>query len=244
MAVTRRSGWFRACVQPVWGPDAPSRPGRAAGSCPRWESSKANLIWTRVCSHQYHQLVQAEHSVYPVKYRDTWYLCPLGNPDIANNLVACAYTTGRVEIRSDGTPWRPVVHVRDVGSAFIAGLEAPASLVVGRSYNVGIPGGNFSVRDLAEAAARAVPGSTITYTGEHGADSRTYRVSFARILGELSEWYCPCWSLDSGGEELVAFFRRVGFGETQFRGRMTNRLAQLKQLSESARVDATLRWVL
>lgn len=163
---------------------------------------------------------------------------------VFNNLVACAYTTGRVEIRSDGTPWRPVVHVRDVGSAFIAGLEAPTSLVVGRSYNVGIPGGNFSVRDLAEAAARAVPGSTITYTGEHGADSRTYRVSFARILGELSEWYCPCWSLDSGGEELVAFFRRVGFGETQFRGRMTNRLAQLKQLSESARVDATLRWVL
>ena len=74
---------FEPVFSRSWGPDAPSRPGRAAGSCPRWESSKANLIWTRVCSHQYHQLVQAEHSVYPVKYRDTWYLCPLGNPDIA-----------------------------------------------------------------------------------------------------------------------------------------------------------------
>ena len=77
---------FEPVFSRSWGPDAPSRPGRAAGSCPRWESSKANLIWTRVCSHQYHQLVQAEHSVYPVKYRDTWYLCPLGNPDIAMEL--------------------------------------------------------------------------------------------------------------------------------------------------------------
>ena len=76
---------FEPVFSRSWGPNAPSRPGRAAGSCPRWESSKANLIWTRVCSHQYHQLVQAEHSVYPVKYRDTWYLCPLGNPDIATN---------------------------------------------------------------------------------------------------------------------------------------------------------------
>ena len=78
---------FEPVFSRSWGPNAPSRPGRAAGSCPRWESSKANLIWTRVCSHQYHQLVQAEHSVYPVKYRDTWYLCPLGNPDIAANLI-------------------------------------------------------------------------------------------------------------------------------------------------------------
>ena len=81
---------FEPVFSRSWGPDAPSRPGRAAGSCPRWESSKANLIWTRVCSHQYHQLVQAEHSVYPVKYRDTWYLCPLGNPDIARINSECS----------------------------------------------------------------------------------------------------------------------------------------------------------
>ena len=79
---------FEPVFSRSWGPDAPSRPGRAAGSCPRWESSKANLIWTRVCSHQYHQLVQAKHSVHPVKYRDTWYLCPLGNPDIAKPSAA------------------------------------------------------------------------------------------------------------------------------------------------------------
>ena len=161
---------------------------------------------------------------------------------VFNNLLACAYTTGRIEIKSDGTPWRPVVHVRDVCAALIAGLEAPRELISGRSYNVGIAGGNFTVRDLAEAARRAVPGSTITYTGEHGRDARTYRVSFARICSELRDWYRPEWGLDRGAEELVALFRNTGFTEKQFRGRLTNRLAQLKYLMDSERLDATLRW--
>ena len=110
---------------------------------------------------------------------------------VFNSMVACAYTTGRVEVKSDGTPWRPVLHVRDACAAFMAGLEAPASLVAGRSYNVGIANGNYSVRDLAEAAGRSVPGSVITYTGEHGSDARTYRVSFQRILSELKDLYRP-----------------------------------------------------
>ena len=91
---------------------------------------------------------------------------------VFNNLVACAYTTGKIEIHSDGTPWRPVVHVRDISSSYIAALEAPAELVAGQSVNVGIPNGNFTVRMLAEAAQRAVPGSTLTFTGEAGNDSR------------------------------------------------------------------------
>jgi len=162
---------------------------------------------------------------------------------VFNSMVACAYTTGKVEIKSDGTPWRPVLHVRDACSAFIAGLEAPETLVAGRSYNVGIANGNYSVRDLAEAAGRAVPGSVITYTGEHGKDARTYRVSFARILSELKDWYRPAWDLDRGGAELVALFDRVGFTEAQFRGRMTNRLSQLKHLIGAGRLDAELHWV-
>lgn len=161
---------------------------------------------------------------------------------VYNSLVACAFTTGRIEIKSDGTPWRPVVHIRDVCAAFIAGLEAPASLVSGRSYNVGIPNGNFSVRDLAEAAGRVVPGSTITYTGEHGSDARTYRVGFTRILTELKDWYRPEWDLDRGGAELVEQFTRIGFTEAQFRGRDTIRLAQLKHLVAGDRLDSTLRW--
>ena len=148
---------------------------------------------------------------------------------VFNNFVACAYTTGKIEILSDGTPWRPVVHIRDVCSAFIAGLEAPLEIVAGRSYNVGIPNGNFSVRDLAEAAQRAVPGTELKFMGQHGGDSRTYKVSFERILSELSEWFKPEWNLDSGGRELVAFFKAINFTEADFRGPKTNRLPKLKQ---------------
>ncbi len=161
---------------------------------------------------------------------------------VFNNLVACAYTTGRIEIKSDGTPWRPVVHIRDVCSAFIAGLKAPSSLVNGRSYNVGIPDGNFTVRDLAEAAQRSVPGSSLVFTGEHGKDSRTYRVSFRRILTELSEYYKPSWNLDRGGEELVKMFKRTNFSQQQFRGSQTIRLAQLRGLLDANKLDGDLRW--
>lgn len=161
---------------------------------------------------------------------------------VFNNLVACAFTTGRIEIKSDGTPWRPVVHVRDISAAFIAGIEAPALLVANRSYNVGIPNGNFAVRDLAEAASRVVPGSSVVYTGEHGSDARTYRVSFKRILSELSEWYKPEWTLDRGGAELVALFRKVNLSEGDFRGRKTIRLAQLRYLMAQGEIDDALRW--
>jgi nucleoside-diphosphate-sugar epimerase len=162
---------------------------------------------------------------------------------VFNNLVACAYTTGNIEIKSDGTPWRPVVHIKDVCSAFIAALEAPQHIVAGRSFNVGIPRGNFTVRDLAEAAARAVPGALLTFTGEHGKDSRTYRVSSARILNELGDWYRPDWDLDRGAAELVALFRETGFTELHFRSRITNRLAQLKHLMTAGGIDAAFRWM-
>jgi nucleoside-diphosphate-sugar epimerase len=161
---------------------------------------------------------------------------------VFNNLVACAYTTGRIEIKSDGSPWRPVVHVRDVCAAFIAGIEAPLSLVNGRSYNVGIPNGNFTVRDLAEAAQRSVPGSELVFTGEHGNDSRTYKVSFNRILTELKDFYRPTWGLDKGGHELVEMFKKVNFSEEQFRGETTIRLAKLQQLLASKKLDQQLRW--
>jgi nucleoside-diphosphate-sugar epimerase len=163
---------------------------------------------------------------------------------VFNNLVACAYTTGRIEIMSDGTPWRPTVHIRDVCSAFIAGIEAPSSLVAGRAFNVGVLNGNFTVRDIAEAAQRAVPGCDLVFTGEHGSDSRTYKVGFSRILTELSDYYKPEWDLDMGGRELVAFFDDIGFSENQFRGRDTNRLAQLKHQINNNVVNSDFRYKL
>jgi len=161
---------------------------------------------------------------------------------VFNNLVACAYTTGRIEIMSDGTPWRPIVHIRDVCSAFIAGIEAPAELVSGRAFNVGIPNGNFTVRDIAEAAQRAVPGCELVFTGEHGSDSRTYKVGFSRILKELQDYYKPEWDLDMGGKELVELFDKINFKEDQFRGRDTIRLQQLKYQIENNLIGSDFRY--
>jgi nucleoside-diphosphate-sugar epimerase len=162
---------------------------------------------------------------------------------VYNNMVACAYTTGRIEIKSDGTPWRPVVHIQDVCSAFIAGLLAPSELISGRSYNVGIPNGNFTVRQLAEAAQKSVPGSDLIFTGEHSSDSRTYRVSFDRILTELKEYYQPVWNLDLGGRELVDLFNRIKFTEQLFRGAKCNRLSQLHELQKNGYINQKMRVV-
>lgn len=162
---------------------------------------------------------------------------------VFNNLVASAYTTGRIEIKSDGTPWRPVVHVKDACAAFIAGLEAPKSLVANQSFNVGIKNGNYTVRDLAKAAQKAMPGSILTFTGEHGKDTRTYKISFKKILGVLKDYFKPEWNLDKGGKELVAFFKSINFTEEDFRGRKCNRLPQLKYLLEQNKINANLNWV-
>ena len=160
---------------------------------------------------------------------------------VFNNLVACAYTTGKIEIMSDGTPWRPIVHVKDVCSAFIAGIEAPASIVSGKAFNVGIYNGNYTVRDIAEAAQHAVPGCDLIFTGEH-TDPRTYRVSFTRILSELKDYYKPEWNLEKGGRELVEFFDRVNFTEQKFRGRETIRLNQLSYLKDQMLIDNSFRF--
>ena len=160
---------------------------------------------------------------------------------VFNNLVACAYTTNKVEIKSDGTPWRPVVHIQDACAAFMAGLNAPRELIAGRSFNVGIANGNFTVRELAEAAQRAVPGSALVFTGEHGNDSRTYRVSFKRILTELKDYFQPSWNLDRGAAELVEFFKKINFTEQDFRGWKTTRLMQLNRLKGLNQLDDALR---
>ncbi len=160
---------------------------------------------------------------------------------VFNNLVGCAYTTNKIEIKSDGSPWRPVVHVRDVCAAFIAGINAPKNLLAGRAFNVGIPNGNFTVRDLAQAAQRAVPQSKLIFTGEHGKDSRTYKVSFNRILTELKDYFKPSWNLDKGAEELINFFEKNHFSENDFRGWKTTRLMRLNGMIEQGKIDNKLR---
>ena len=162
---------------------------------------------------------------------------------VYNSLVACAYTTGKIEILSDGSPWRPVIHVKDLCNAFISGIEAPKELVSGQSFNVGIKNGNFTVKDLAESAQRVVTGSELVFLNQH-TDPRTYKVSFKKILTTLKDYFKPEWSLDKGGYELVSFFRDVNFSENDFRNEKVNRLKKLESLIQKKKINNKLEWIL
>lgn len=171
-------------------------------------------------------------------------LSPRPRCDIVfNNFVARALTSGEVLILSDGTPWRPVVHVQDVCSAFEAGLTADPEIVSGRAFNVGIENGNYTVRDLADAAARSVPGAQVVTAAQPSKDERTYRVSFARILKELTPPYKPSWDLDKGGQELVKGWTDAGLTKEQAFGPTCIRLEKLRELQEQGRIDGDLRLV-
>jgi nucleoside-diphosphate-sugar epimerase len=159
---------------------------------------------------------------------------------VFNNLLASAYTTRRIEIKSDGTPWRPVIHVNDLSEAFIAGLIAPLDLIENEVFNVGIPNGNFTIRQIAQAAQRIVSGSELVFTGEHGSDSRTYRVSCNKICTRLGNYYHPQQNLTSGGEQLVQLFKSIQFSEQDFRN--CNRVPVLKKLIENKKLNEELRW--
>ena len=159
---------------------------------------------------------------------------------VFNNLVGCAFTNNKIEIKSDGTPWRPVVHVRDVVSAINACIIAPKEIVSGKSFNVGIKNGNYQVKDLANAVKDVMPGCEIIYTREHLVDPRSYRVSFNRILKDLNKYYNPQWNLKKGALELLNLFKKINFNDSDFRGAKTNRIKCLKQKIDK-QIDANLR---
>lgn len=157
------------------------------------------------------------------------------------NLVATALTQGAVNVLSDGTPWRPVVHINDVCLAFELGLTAPRSLISGRAFNVGYEHGNYTVRDLAEAAAEAVPGSTVDFSKTPTLDNRTYRVSFRRIFEELDGLYSPSWNLASGAQQMVSQWSQWGLTSSDITGPRCVRLNRLKELLAEGRMDDDLR---
>lgn len=161
---------------------------------------------------------------------------------VFNNLVACAFTTNKIEIKSDGSPWRPVIHVRDVVSALIAGIIAPKKIISGKAYNVGIKNGNYTVKDLADTVKKIMPTCEIIYTREHLVDPRSYKVSFTRIFDDLNDYYKPKWNLEKGGLELVDFFKTINFTEKQFRGIKTNRIANIKNKMKDI-LDYNLRYL-
>ncbi len=161
---------------------------------------------------------------------------------VFNNLVACAYTSKKIEIWSDGSPWRPVVHIDDVCNAFISCLLAPAHVINKQAFNVGVPGGNYTVRDLANAAKKCFPEAELVFLNETGNDDRTYKVNFNKINTILKDYFKPIWNLENGGLQLVKYFDQIILKTEDFRGKKTMRLKQLKYLKQENLVNNFLEF--
>jgi nucleoside-diphosphate-sugar epimerase len=160
---------------------------------------------------------------------------------VLNNLTAWAYAKGRVHIKSDGTPWRPIVHIEDIARAFIAVLAAPREIVYNEALNVGQTEENYRIRELADIVQEVVPGSQIDYATDGGPDPRCYRVNFGKIQRLLPE-FKPQWNARRGAEELYDAYRRGGLVIDDCEGPRFKRIDHLKYLLATHRLDATLRW--
>ena len=159
---------------------------------------------------------------------------------VLNNLVGWAFTTGQVKIMSDGTPWRPIIHVEDITNAFIAALDAPLETVNNQAFNVGANSENYQIKDMAEMVKKTVPDCEITYSMEHGSDSRTYKVDFSKIGTALPK-FKPKWNLEKGAKELYQAFKEHGMTVGEMNTKY-NRLNNVNQLISSAQIDENLMW--
>lgn len=159
---------------------------------------------------------------------------------VLNNLAAWAHTTGKIRLLSDGSSWRPLVHVRDLSQVALAMLDAPAEVISGQAYNVGSVDQNYLIRDLAAMLAE-VTGCDVELAGDASPDQRSYRVDFSKLQRAFPELRAV-WDAQRGAEELVAAYRQVGLTLEQFEGRRYVRLAQIKHLLGSDALSGSLRW--
>jgi len=160
---------------------------------------------------------------------------------VLNNLVGWAYTTGKIRIMSDGTPWRPIVHVGDIARAFAACLEAPREAIHNQAFNIGRERENYQVRDIADVVKRAIPESTIEYANATGPDPRSYRVDFSKA-GRLLPEFQPREDALSGARAIREALETHGIDHGTFVGPGFTRLAQIRRLKESGELDMELRW--
>ena len=158
---------------------------------------------------------------------------------VLNNLVASAVTQGSIYLTSDGSPWRPIVHIEDISRAFLAGLQAPAEKVFNEAFNVGRTEHNYRIREIAEVVAQVVPGCRLEIAPDAGPDSRSYRVSFDKIARVLPE-FRPQWDVRKGAEQLHAAYRSAGLTLEDTEGRY-QRIGQIKRSLHEGRLDDDLR---
>ncbi len=161
---------------------------------------------------------------------------------VVNNLVGHAVTTGKVLLQSDGTPWRPLVHIRDIISAFSAALTAPRESIHDQAFNVGKNGENYRIRDIANMVAEVVPNCEVAFAPGASADTRNYRVDFSKAEERLPG-YAPTWTVRAGIEELYAAYTQAGMTQSEFLGPRYYRLKTVQGLMDSQKVDQELRWV-
>lgn len=161
---------------------------------------------------------------------------------VLNNLIGWAYTTGRIFLKSDGTPWRPIVHVEDIARAFVALLEAPRELVHNRAFNVGQTEENFQIRDLAAIVEEVVPNSHISFADDAEPDKRNYRVNCDRIRETLPS-FKPEWTAHRGAQQLYDAYRAEHLVLDDLEGARYMRIRHIRNLQQEGRLDSMLRWV-
>lgn len=159
---------------------------------------------------------------------------------VLNNLVAWAVTTGLIYLKSDGSPWRPIVHIEDISRAFIAALEAPKARVFNEAFNVGCTEHNYRIRDIAEIVAEVVPDCRVEMATDAGPDARSYRVSFAKIARVLPA-FKPEWDARRGAEQLLGAYRQSGLTLGEFEGPRYQRISHIQKLVGDGVLAADLR---
>lgn len=160
---------------------------------------------------------------------------------VVNNLAGYAHTTGEVLIQSDGTPWRPLVHVEDIAGAFLSVLHAPRELVHDEAFNVGASSENYRIRDLAEIVEEVMPGTHASFAAGGGPDKRSYRVDCSKIAAVLPDFRVR-WTVRRGVEELRDAYARNGLTLDQFTGTRYLRINRVHELQEAGQLDDDLRW--
>ena len=189
-------------------------------------------------------LALADDSFAPVSMRNAtaYGVSPRLRLDIVlNNLVAWAHTTGAIRLQSDGSPWRPLVHVRDIAKATLALLDAPADAIRGRAFNIGTNEQNYTIRQLAEIVRRRLPECEIEFAEDASPDTRSYRVDFGRFHGAFPDCSFE-WTAERGADELATAYAAVGLTADELVGERYLRLGRIKHLLADGALGDGLRW--
>jgi nucleoside-diphosphate-sugar epimerase len=161
---------------------------------------------------------------------------------VVNNLTAWAYTTGKVHLKSDGSAWRPIVHIEDISRAFIAVLKADRQAVHNEAFNIGAPGENYRVRQIAEMVRDVVPNSELRFAEGASADTRCYCVNFDKAMSRLKHFH-PQWTARKGVEECYEAYQKYGVTLEEFEGPKYQRLAHIRKLIAQGAITKDLKFV-